>query len=130
MTDERHDDETMIEDYLDCTGKKRTFRLQSYAGGMFLDATEVLDGEPIGIRLVMKMDLHGHLPWGEMRERIRSRLAERDLAVDPDTRRLAILRGLVRAHIHRAHDVDEDGPIHLRPRRSARPLRPRLHRAT
>lgn len=114
MTHDDHDNETAIEEYLDCTGKKRRFRLQSYARGMFLDATEVLDGEPIGMRMVMKMDEHGHLPWGAMREKIRSRLAERDVAVDPNTGKSTILRGLVRAHLHtmpEAHEDDDDGPV-------------------
>lgn len=103
MTDDDHDDgndDQVDEDYLDCAGKKRRFRLQSYACGMFMDATELLDGEPIGMRIVMKMDQHGHLPWGQMREKIRARLAERDVAVDPDNGKLKILRVLVRAHLH------------------------------
>lgn len=121
MTDDDHDDhddhdhhQVMDEDYLDCTGRKRKFRLQSYARGMFLDATELLDGEPIGMRIVMKMDEHGHLPWGEMREKIRARLAERDVAVDPDDKKLKILRGIVRAHLHTvpaAREDDDDGPV-------------------
>jgi hypothetical protein len=45
---------------------------------------------------------------------IRSRLAERDVAVDPDTGKSTILRGLVRAHLHtmpEAHEDDDDGPV-------------------
>jgi len=51
---------------------------------------------------------------GEMRETIRARMAERDVAVDPATGRLEILRGLVRAHIDsvpESHEEDEDGPV-------------------
>lgn len=62
----------------------------------------------------MKVDEHGNLPWGEMREKIRARLAERDLANDPDSGRLEILRGLVRARIvsiPRSQEEDHDGPI-------------------
>ena len=61
---------TIEEDFLDCTGKKRRFRLQSYAAGMFLDATELLDGEAVGMRFVMRADADGVLPWGLMRDKI------------------------------------------------------------
>lgn len=44
------DDDTMLEDYLDCAGKRRRFRLQGYALGMFLDATEMLPGDAMGMR--------------------------------------------------------------------------------
>ncbi|MFO7566255.1 MAG: hypothetical protein R6X02_26670 [Enhygromyxa sp.] len=111
MTD---DDDTMVDEFLDCTGKRRKFRLHSYARGMFLDATEILAGETVGMRLVMKADEHGHVPWGEMRKKIRARLAERDVAVDPETGRLEILRGVVRAHLHSVpdyHEDDDDGPV-------------------
>lgn len=107
-------DETLEEDFLDCTGKKRRFRIQSYAAGMFLDATELLDGEAVGMRFVMRADADGVLPWGRMREKIRARMVERDVAVDPDSGRLEILRGLVRARIDTVpelHDEDEQGPV-------------------
>lgn len=109
-----HDDETMEDEFLDCTGKKRRFRLQSYAGGRFLDATELLDGQAVGMGFVMPAGVDGVLPWGEMRAKIRARMAERDIARDPDTARLEILRGLVRAHIHsvpQSDDKDEHGPV-------------------
>jgi hypothetical protein len=110
-----HDDQTtMLEHYLDCTGKKRQFRLQSYAHDRFLEATEILDGEPVGMRFVMRADPRGELPWGELRERIRQRMSERDVAVDPDTGKLEILRSLVRAHIDAvpdAHEDDREGPV-------------------
>lgn len=100
----------MLEEFLDCTGKTRRFRLESYAGDTFLSATEMLEGGAAGMRLVMQMDAHGALPWGELRERIQSRLAERDVAIDPRTGKLRILRGLVRAHIDRADD-EGAGPV-------------------
>jgi hypothetical protein len=108
------DDETMEDEFLDCTGKKRWFRLQSYAGGMFLDATELLDDQAVGMRFVMRAGVDGVLPWGEMRAKLRARMAERDVAMDPDTGRLEILRGLVRAQIHsvpQPDDEDEHGPV-------------------
>lgn len=58
----------------------------------------------------MKADAYGDAPWGEMRERIRHRLAERDVAVDPKSGEPRILRGLVRAHVVRA-DHEGDGPL-------------------
>jgi hypothetical protein len=109
-----HDDHTMEDEFLDCTGKKRRFRLQSYAGGRFLDAVELLDGQAVGMRFVMPAGVDGVLPWGEMRAKIRARMAERDVSRDPDTGRLEILRGLVRAHIHsvpQSDDEDEHGPV-------------------
>ncbi len=60
--DDRPDETTMVEDFLDCTGKKRTFRLASYAGGQFLAATELIDGEPIGIRFVEEEEPSRSLP--------------------------------------------------------------------
>jgi hypothetical protein len=66
------------------------------------------------MRFSMKMDEHGHLPWGAMRDKIRARLAERDVAIDPESGNLTVLRGMVRAHIHTApgpHDDDDDGPV-------------------
>ena len=109
-----HDDEDVEDEFLDCTGKKRRFRLQSYAGGRFLEATELLDDEAVGMRFVMRAGVDGVLPWGEMRETIRARMAERDVAIDPATGRLEILRGFVRAHIDSVpepHEEDADGPV-------------------
>jgi hypothetical protein len=106
--DDDNDDDTREEEYLDCTGRKRRFVLQAYAGGMFLSATELLKGEASGMHFVLKMDLHDHVPWGEMRDKLRRRLAERDVAVDPDTKRLQILTRRVRARIV---GFDDDGPI-------------------
>jgi hypothetical protein len=66
------------------------------------------------MRFVMRADADGVLPWGLMREKIRTRMAERDVAVDPGTGRLEILRGLVRARIDTVpelHDEDEQGPV-------------------
>ena len=99
-----------IDEYLDCTGKKRRFRLQGYARGMFLDATEILDGEAVGMRFTMKMDEHGHLPIWKMCKKVESRVAERDLAVDPGTKQLKILRGRVRGMITDGDQGTDDGP--------------------
>jgi hypothetical protein len=108
--DEPGDDDRdeMFETHLDCTGKKRRFVLAAYGGGSFLSATEILDGDATGMRFVMKADEHGHLPYGEMRDRIRRRLAERDVAVDPDTGELRILRERLRAGISQ---IGDDGPV-------------------
>lgn len=62
-------------------------------------------GRVVGTRFVMRADTDGVLPWGHLREKIRARMAERDVAVDPDTGRLEILRGLVRAHIDSVPEI-------------------------
>jgi hypothetical protein len=96
----------MEEDHLDCTGRLRRFRLFRYAAGMFVQAVELSDGEPVGLRIVLPVD--GDLPpWGELRDRIRARLATRDLARDPRTGELALLTRLVRAQLH---DLDSREP--------------------
>ena len=41
-------DEEVLDDYLDCAGKVRRFRLTLYAEGRFLEARELCDGEPTG----------------------------------------------------------------------------------
>ena len=104
------DEGVQINEYLDCTGKLRTFRLQVYANGNFLEAREVLLGEDAqdeGLRFVMPVRPDGLPPWGEMRKRIRERLAQRDIARDPKTKNLTILNDLVRAQITNCTEDDE-----------------------
>jgi len=75
-------DKEMIDDYVDCAGKPRRFRLTLYAEGRFLDAIELRDGEPQGLRFVLPVKFGEMPPWGEMRMRIRERLATRHIVHD------------------------------------------------
>lgn len=99
----------MTEDHLDCSGKKRNFVVRSYGtgAGLFLEAVEMHTSEARGLRIVMRADADGRLPYGEIRERIRSRLSERSVARDPDTGRLEILNRTVRCQIT-DENVDRD----------------------
>lgn len=92
------DDEPMVNDYLDCQGNKRTFRLEAYAHGLFIHAVEVREGGYPGLRFVLPVKPGEVPPWGELRERIRSRLCQRDI-VPEDRGELEILNQLVRAQI-------------------------------
>ena len=66
-------DEQMLDEYLDCAGKRRRFRLTLSGEGRFLEAVELRDGETRGLRFVPVW--FGEMPpWGEMRQRIRERL--------------------------------------------------------
>ena len=97
--------------YLDCCGAKRWFRfdtLESSTRGL-LRAVEIRDGEETGWTFSEPFDLDYDVPpYFELRERIRERLAQRDVALDPETGKLALLSDLLRAQIV---GVDgEDGP--------------------
>lgn len=96
MGDDSGDD---VEEYVDCAGDTRTFRLRVYAEGRFLDAVEVRNGELNGLRFVMPVGLDGTPPWGEMRSRIRDRLARKHIVRDR-AGKLHILGDVVRAQIH------------------------------
>ncbi len=99
----------MIDDFLDCTGRIRRFRLSVYAYGQFLEAAEEReDGKP-GLRFSVPTGADGVPPWGRMREALRTRLAQRDLAQDPRSGRLEILARVLRAQIGFAGH-EEDGP--------------------
>lgn len=67
----------MTEDFFDAAGRKRTFELSAYANGLFLEAAEVRHGERTGLRFVLPIkDVE---PWGELRDKVRDRLSQRDL---------------------------------------------------
>jgi len=76
-------EETLFEDFLDAAGKTRSFRLMLYAGGRFLEGREIRDNEPTGLRFVLAVPAGEPPPWGELRRRIQSRLAERHVVHDP-----------------------------------------------
>ncbi|MGH7820716.1 MAG: hypothetical protein ACREQ9_13175, partial [Candidatus Binatia bacterium] len=98
--------ESAIDEYLDCTGKKRFFRLSLYARRNFLDAIELRDGEPIGWRFVLPVERGGEPPWGEMRDRIREHLSRRDIVRDTEGR-LQLLHRLIRAQISETDEATE-----------------------
>jgi len=50
MTEDEKGEESMVENFFDSAGKKRTFRLGVYAAGNFFEAVELREGEPSGIR--------------------------------------------------------------------------------
>lgn len=87
----------MDEDFLDCTGKKRTFRLAPHPNGQFLEATEQ-GGEAAGRRFLLPIPAGGPAPWGELRTKIRERLAQRDVVRDEEGR-IEVLNNLIRAQI-------------------------------
>ncbi len=88
------------EPFLDCTGAVRRFRVGTYAEGRFLEARELRD-DGAGLRFVLPVPLDGEPPYGELRRRVRERLSQRDLAVDPACG-LTLLRDLVRGQLHDA----------------------------
>ena len=96
-------DEEMLDEYIDCAGKRRQFRLTLYAEGLFLQAIEIRDGEPVGLRFVLPVRDGEIPPWGEMRKRIRERLAERHIVRD-EAGRLHILRDLIRGQLTESED--------------------------
>lgn len=101
-------DETSEEDFLDCAGKKRTFRLSPYANDLWLQAVEVRKGGELGVRFSLPAR-DGVLPWGEMRQHIRARLAQRDV-VRTREGKLEMLNQLVRGQIASADAQTGEGP--------------------
>jgi len=90
------------ETFLDATGHKRRFELQVYGGGpvTFLSARELRADERPGLRLLQRFDeATENPPFGSLRDKIRGRLATRDLARDPDNGRLQLLTGDIRAQL-------------------------------
>jgi hypothetical protein len=78
----------MEEFHIDCQGRRRHFRLQEHHRSFMssIDATEVIEGEPIGMRLVEHFNDELQMPpYYEIRRRIAERLATRDLVRDPET---------------------------------------------
>lgn len=86
------------EEYLDCAGTSRTFRLSTYADGLFLEAAEFRKGEPTGLRFILPCRDGEPEPWGPMRTLIRERLSQRDIVRDAKGK-LHLLRRTVRAQL-------------------------------
>lgn len=104
-------DAPSTEDYLDCAGRLRTFRLQAIAGGLFLEAVELRSGEAAGLRFIKATPADGMPPWGELRALIRERLARRDIVQTPE--RLELLGDTVRGQLSEALDAPEAPPTVL-----------------
>ena len=105
--------QVLEECHLDCQGRKRHFRLQEHRRAFlsFLEATELIDGEPVGMRLVEHFNAEGQLPpYYQIRRRIAERLATRDLVRDPETGRLTDLHMRIRAQVHRGGEDRGEGP--------------------
>lgn len=112
MTDD--DEQVMVDEYIDCTGRVRRFRLTVYAGGAFLSAIELREGEPTGARLIERIRDDDGEAFGRMRDRIRARLARRDVAVDPRTRKLVLLRDRITLQISGSdRKTSGEGPMLL-----------------
>lgn len=101
--------EEMVDDYLDCTGATRRFRLSVYAEGRFLQAIELRGADSIGLRFIMPIPLGEAPPWGEIRHRIRARLAEKHVVRD-GAGTLHLLRALVRGQLTDGDDADCRAP--------------------
>jgi len=66
------------EEFLDCTGRKRTFRLRLYAGDQFLEAVEMRPDETAGWRFALPVKFGEDAPFGEMRDRVREQRSEHE----------------------------------------------------
>ena len=99
---------SMIDESTDCTGRTRRFKLEEYADGRFLDAQEIRVHDERGLRFVMPAGPDGVAPWGELRQRIRRRLALRHV-VRGATGKLEILADVIRGQLDEA-GPDEVGP--------------------
>jgi hypothetical protein len=76
------DAENMIDEYLDARGNTRRFRLGLYAANNFIEAVELRGQDELGLRFVLAVPSSGVPPWGELREKIRRRLAKRFVVRD------------------------------------------------
>lgn len=94
----------ITDEFLDCTGATRVFRLKVYAEGLFMDATEQKEDGSTGLRFVLPIK-DGVPPWGEMRDLVQSRLCQRDVVRD-GRGKLQVLHNLIRAQIT---DIDSEG---------------------
>ena len=106
--------EAMDEYHLDHQGRKRLFRLRNYerGWGSFLEAQEFRKDEPTGWRFALRCDAEIAIaPWGEIREKLRQRLATRDLVRDPDSGELQVLTNLIRAQVEFARDPRKGPPL-------------------
>jgi hypothetical protein len=102
----------MDEVHIDCQGRKRRFRLQEYHRPIMsrIEATELLNGEPVGMRLVAHFNDDVQMPpYYEIRRRIADRLATRDLVRDPESGGLVDLTMRIRAQV-RCGEGGEEGP--------------------
>lgn len=106
--------EARDEYHLDHQGRKRLFRLRNYERGpfSFFEALEVRNGDPTGWRFAVHYDPEsGIVPWAEIREKIRQRLATRDIVRDPDSGGLRVLANLIRAQVGCAKDARKGPPL-------------------
>lgn len=103
--------EPMVDEYLDCCGKKRRFKVQTRLtpGGEFLYGEEERDDDNPGLRFVMRVPADDLPPLGELRDKIRERLSSRDVARNPDTGRIQMLTRHVRAQITTPSDGYNSG---------------------
>jgi hypothetical protein len=105
-----------VETFLDACGNKRRFEVEIYGGGplTILSAREQRpDGDP-GLRLYERFDESTELPpYGPLRDKIRARLATRDLARDPDTGTLQVLTGDIRVQLTCSAEGPEGAPAVL-----------------
>lgn len=99
MSDNELDDESeVIDEYLDCTGRVRTFRLVADPATSSLDANEVkTNGEP-GLRFTIPTEPGLPPRWFEMRNQIRERLAHRHIVRMGDGR-LEMLSNKIRGQM-------------------------------
>lgn len=107
---ERETHQPMDESHLDCTGRQRRFRLSCDLGGgtEWLFATELIGGEARGMRIVMPAKPDGTLPWGEIRTKLRQRLAERSTAMNPESAERTLLANVVRAQLTEPTDRETE----------------------
>lgn len=101
------DDGVMVDEYLDCAGKTRRFRIEPFAEGLFLSAVELRDDpDGGGFRIVLPI-ADGELPpYGEIRRRIRERISRRDLVWNKQKRRWQVLRDTICLQVD---DEDDEG---------------------
>lgn len=98
-----------LETYVDCAGRIRQFRLFEWETpvGWYLRAEEWRDGEPTGFDLLER--IVDEVPtYYVLRQRIRERLARRDLVRHPETGRLESITGRFNGQIVRG-DGEELG---------------------
>lgn len=106
----RDPDEPIIDEYLDCNGRKRRFQIQPISHGLFLEAHELRDDDVAGLRFCLPIRIEDPPPYGELRDHIRERLSQRDLVRHPRTGKLENLRRTIRAQVH---DTADDGELLL-----------------
>jgi hypothetical protein len=97
-----------IHEYLDCTGKRRRFRLEEQPPG-FLEAFEIRDDDEPGLRFILALPPAGTPPYGDLHDRIAERLSQRHLVRD-EHGKLDNLHRVIRAQIHGAAP-EESGPM-------------------